>query len=178
MSEEEIALELRNLTNEARSAFLSPHNNSPGEDNPLSNIVRCNSLFLGPSRQIGGIFKNISRINHSCRPNAIHTWHPNSRYETVSAVRPIPINTEVTISYHSGGTSAARQDFLRKSFGFDCHCEACSLSSDDLSQSDSRLARVESLDKKVGDARTVCNSPGKALMHGKKLLGIYRKENI
>jgi hypothetical protein len=52
-------------------AFLGLHNNFPGEGSPLSNIVRSNGYPLGPSG-VGAVFANVSRLNHSCRPNAKH----------------------------------------------------------------------------------------------------------
>jgi hypothetical protein len=176
-TERDLAQALRGLPKESQRAFLSLHNNYPGK-NPLSNIIRSNGYPLGPGSDVGGIFANISRINHSCRPNAVHSWNPLLNVETVYAVRPIKSGEEITLSYHAGGPSTTRKEILKEGFGFDCTCEICSLPEAELRASDSRLIRAQNLDSTIGNPESVRYSPGKVLRNCKTLMGIYEDEGI
>jgi len=175
--EKDLAQALRTLPKDSQRAFLSLHNNYPGK-NPLSNIVRSNGYPLGPGSEVGGIFANISRINHSCRPNAVHSWNPLLNVETVYAVRPVKSGEEITLSYTAGGPSKTRQQELKAGFGFDCKCEICSLPEAELKASDGRLVRAQNLDSTIGNAESVRYSPAKVLKNCKTLLGIYEEEGI
>ncbi|TVY17602.1 SET domain-containing protein 5 [Lachnellula arida] len=176
-TERDLAQALRALPKDSQRAFLSLHNNYPGK-NPLSNIIRSNGYPLGPGSEVGGIFANISRVNHSCRPNAVHAWNPLLNVETVYAVRPIKQGEEITLSYHAGGPSTTRKEILKEGFGFDCTCEICSLPAAELKASDSRLIRAQTLDSTIGDPESVRYSPGKVLKNCKTLMGIYEEEGI
>lgn len=175
--EQDLARHLRTLSRTAQRAFLSLHNNYPGK-NPLQNIIRSNGYPLGPGSDVGGVFENISRINHSCLPNAVQAWNAQNREETVYAVRDIQPGTEITLSYHAGGPSTVRKALLKENFGFDCACELCSLPPSELKASDGRLIRAQSLDASIGDSATVRASPGKVLKNCKSLLGIFQQEGI
>ncbi|TVY68677.1 SET domain-containing protein [Lachnellula suecica] len=176
-TEADLARALRALPKDSQRAFLSLHNNYPGK-NPLSNIIRSNGYPLGPDSDVGGIFANISRINHSCRPNAVHSWNPLLNQETVYAVRPIKAGEEITLSYHAGGPSNTRKEILKEGFGFDCTCEICSLPETELKKSDGRLIRAQNLDDNIGNSESVRYSPAKVLKNCKTLLGIYEEEGI
>ncbi len=84
----------------------------------------------------------------------------------------------MTLSYHCGGPSTARQQFLKEAFGFDCRCEVCSLSPGLLRKSDARLIRAQYLDSTIADSETVRLFPLKVLGNGKSLLGIFEEEDI
>jgi len=60
---------------------------------------------------------NVSRINHSCKPNAKHTWNSKLGEQTVYAVRLIREGEELTLSYLEGGASVERKRELRENFG-------------------------------------------------------------
>ncbi|KAF9062765.1 hypothetical protein BDP27DRAFT_274165 [Rhodocollybia butyracea] len=47
------------------------------------------------------ICDEISRINHSCSPNATFYWNTASFSVRIHAVRDIPVSDEITISYHA-----------------------------------------------------------------------------
>lgn len=175
--EKDLAQHLRTLPKESQRAFLSLHNNYPGK-NPLQNIIRSNGYPLGPSSEVGGVFENISRINHSCLPNAVQAWNNKRQDETVYAVREIPEGSEITLSYHAGGPSSARKKLLKENFGFDCACELCSLATEKLKESDERLRKAQKLDESIGNSSTVKTSPAKVLKDCKALKEIYEQEGI
>jgi SET domain-containing protein len=136
--EKEIERKLNLLSQYDQRAFFSLHNSTPGDSYPLTGIVKTNALSLGPGSSVGGIFPMISRINHSCRPNTQHTWNTSIEHETIHAIRDIKKGEEITISYNLGGPSQPRMQRLKRSFGFDCTCDLCSLADEALEISDAR----------------------------------------
>ncbi|KAH8107391.1 hypothetical protein DFH11DRAFT_1711684, partial [Phellopilus nigrolimitatus] len=73
-----------------------------------------------------GIFPDISRINHSCSPNAVWAFDSRALWAEIRATRPIAIGEEITISYIPPTDSRAeRQQTLKDKYGFTCHCTQC-----------------------------------------------------
>ncbi|PSS28173.1 hypothetical protein M430DRAFT_32646 [Amorphotheca resinae ATCC 22711] len=176
-TEQDLARALKALPKESQRAYLSLHNNYPGK-NPLSNIVRSNGYPLGPGSDVGGVFANVSRINHSCRPNAKHSWNPTLQKQTVYAIRPIAAGEELSLSYLSGGTYSERQEQLKNLFGFSCACELCTLPPDDRRASDNRIRRAQKLNESIGDWDKCRYSPAQVLRQGRELMALYREEGI
>ncbi|THV07612.1 SET domain-containing protein [Dendrothele bispora CBS 962.96] len=106
---------------------------------PLFGIARTNGFGIGdydeptdpafPDTKNGysGTFKNLSRINHSCRPNVDRDWDSPTFSLQIRASKPIKKGEEITITYIGNLTdpASARQRELA-SYGFTCACEACS----------------------------------------------------
>lgn len=176
--EKDLGAIIKGLPKEGQRAFLTLHNNFPGQPNPFSNIIRSNGYPLGPSSEVGGVFPLIARLNHSCRPNAQHAWNDKLQEQTVYAVRDIAAGEELTLSYHNGGPSAERKAALRQFFGFDCACELCGLPAEKLKKSDKRLRDAAKLDEMIGDSERVQLEPADALKDCKELLKIYNVERI
>lgn len=176
-TEQDLARALKALPKDSQRAYLSLHNNYPGK-NPLSNIVRSNGYPLGPNSDVGGVFPTVSRINHSCRPNAKHSWNPSLRQQTVYALRPIPAGDELSLSYLQGGTSEQRQQELQSAFGFTCRCEVCALPAAALRESDARLRRAQKLHDAIGDARACRLDPGRVVADGRALLALYAEDGV
>lgn len=170
-TEKDLARALKALPKDHQREFLSLHNNYPGKGSPLSNIVRSNGYPLGPGSEVGGVFPNVSRMNHSCRPNAKHTWNEKLKQQTVYAIHPIAEGEELYLSYLAGGTSEERKETLKEHFGFDCTCELCSLPPAQLQKSDYRIIRSQDLYNKIGDPDLATSNPGKLMALGKRLLG-------
>ncbi|KAL8675479.1 MAG: hypothetical protein Q9168_000180 [Polycauliona sp. 1 TL-2023] len=87
-------------------------------------------------RQTQGIFLEASRINHSCIPNAWFNWNPHHPHPgsntpgalTIYAIRNIQRGEEIVVNYHNGDAyqpANIRQDQLRGTYNFTCHCPAC-----------------------------------------------------
>jgi len=73
-------------------------------------------------------FATMSRINHSCFPNACYHWDQQKQRGTLHALTDIDANTEITITYiadESWGDAAARRAQLDSAFHFTCRCELC-----------------------------------------------------
>lgn len=177
--EKDIARQLRSQDKDSQRAYFSLHNNFPSEKkNLLSNIIRSNGYPLGPNSEVGGVFLNIARINHSCRPNAKHSWNKNTKQQTVYALRNISAGDEITVSYLNGGVSKERQELLLQNFQFRCACHVCSLPDKELKASDTRILRAKDLDNTIGNWNSARYSPAKVLADARKLLAIFREEGI
>ncbi|KXS99555.1 hypothetical protein AC578_4259 [Pseudocercospora eumusae] len=176
--EQDLRSIIKSLPKDSQRAFLSLHNNFPGSSTPFSNIVRSNGYPLGPSSDIGGIFPLVSRLNHSCLPNAQHAYNEQKDKMLVHIIRPIPCGQEITLSYIPGGPSSQRQTELKQNFLFTCTCELCSLPPPEKQKSDQRLTRAATLDQKIGSPKLVYTSPLQALHSAYELLSTYNLEHI
>ncbi|KAJ8508559.1 hypothetical protein ONZ45_g9166 [Pleurotus djamor] len=79
------------------------------------------------------VFDDVSRINHSCCPNAVARWDPSTLTIQVYALRSISLGEEITISYVDLSLPTAdRQSFLRTRYNFACTCQGCENNDDDL----------------------------------------------
>ena len=83
-----------------------------------------------------GLSIKTSRLNHSCKPNAVNSYAVNSEFNEVRAICNIKAGQEITISYKEGDglfglkTTQNRQKILQD-WGFTCVCEFCQESDDD-----------------------------------------------
>ncbi|CAJ1416920.1 unnamed protein product, partial [Effrenium voratum] len=115
-----------------------------GEEKTALGIARTNALGL--TDESAGLFLNLSRFNHSCRPNVHHSWQEDRGIQVLKAVRDIPQGEELCISYLSFLTLCAprreRLGELSDRFGFDCECEACARSSANSDWQRERLSQL------------------------------------
>ncbi|KAI0785808.1 hypothetical protein C8Q75DRAFT_310725 [Abortiporus biennis] len=96
----------------------------------------------------GVVGKDISRANHSCCPNASHSFHKPSLSMELRALRKIAKGEEITVLYLNADwqTTAERQKSLSP-YGFKCTCPLC-LKPD---VSDRLFATLCPLDLKIPD---------------------------
>ncbi|KAK3338597.1 hypothetical protein B0H65DRAFT_479552 [Neurospora tetraspora] len=81
-----------------------------------------------------GLFAEVARINHSCRPNARLRFVENRATMEVISYRPISPGEEISISYTALTLSPSdRHHFLKQNHQFTCHCPLCTSLSDDPS---------------------------------------------
>ena len=74
----------------------------------------------------------IARANHSCRPNAEFVSRPDLGKQLLVAMYIIDVGEEICINYmpmldEGTDTRDVRQSYLRKWYGFQCCCKACTL---------------------------------------------------
>ncbi|KAI1763147.1 SET domain-containing protein [Hypoxylon sp. FL1150] len=166
---------IKALSKEQQRVFLSLHNNFPGK-HAFAGIVKTNALPCGCNSVTGGIYPTICLINHSCHPNAHNNWNEELEVETIHAIRPIMAGEEITIDYSEGGPSQVRQLHLRKAFGFDCQCTACTLPQQQLKSSDARRFEIQRLDGSIGDPMRMMSRPGTSLADCRSLLQVLEEE--
>ena len=93
-------------------------------------ILKIIGIFIANNYE-NSLSIQISRFNHSCKPNALH-----SDFHEVWAVCNIKAGQEITISYKEDGlfglrTTQYRQEILLQTWGFTCKCEFCQEINDD-----------------------------------------------
>jgi hypothetical protein len=85
------------------------------------------------------VFYNISRINHSCDPNAAYHWDPDANkgrgQGKIHALTRIPANQEITVCYLKEldfllGSRRDRLHQLRTTWKFTCSCGVCNQPAD------------------------------------------------
>lgn len=173
--EHSIASKLRALSKSEQQQFFLLHNNFPGK-HLFIGIVKTNALPCGPNSATGGVYPTVCLINHSCVPNAHHSWNSDLECETIHAVRYIEAGEEITISYDNGSPSGERHAHLKKAFGFDCSCSLCSLPLPGLRISDSRRHQIQLLDDAIGNPDRVMKCPGACLADCLSLLQVLKDE--
>ncbi|RWA09261.1 hypothetical protein EKO27_g5831 [Xylaria grammica] len=171
----DVASKLKALSKEEQRQFLSLHNNFPGKHS-FAGIVKTNGLPCGPGASTGGVYPEISLINHSCIPNCHNAWNEETQRETIHAIKDIVAGEEITISYGRGGPASERQAFLQRNFGFNCQCELCTLPREELQASDARRILIRELDEKAGDPFTAGGEPLANLWSCQALLALLIDE--
>lgn len=93
-------------------------------------VCEVSSLY---SSTEGGLYHNISLLNHSCNPNSVWSWvQDDFRRKIVRAVKPIKKGEEVLANYvdteeFNFGSRDHRRSVLVDKFGFICKCSECTL---------------------------------------------------
>jgi len=152
-----LSKQLLGLTKEKQEGFwrLADCKAEPGEKPSIDGIWRTNNFALGPSgpKTNNGLFLQISRFNHSCRPSAEFSWNPVRKKQEVRVVRPIMCGTEITVSYFSHLVAAqdrrSRKNYLQTYYGFPCDCAACSLVGQEGEEDDKERAKVAELAERI-----------------------------
>ena len=110
--------------------FLGLINTMDCDGKKADEILKIIGIYAGNNFE-NGLSIQISRFNHSCKPNAV-----NSEFNEVWAVCNIKAGQEITISYKEDGlfglrSTRNRQEILLQTWGFTCNCELCQESDDD-----------------------------------------------
>ncbi|OCH91994.1 SET domain-containing protein [Obba rivulosa] len=129
-----------------RAMYLALSNIFPELPQTLG-ILNTNSLYIGAlpgyNGACGGVFNDISRINHSCRPNAVFWWDLQSFSGQIRALAPIRPGEQIFITYiDMWPTRTVRQATLLKKYRFRCACGACTLTGAYAQYSDLRRAFI------------------------------------
>ncbi len=128
-------------------AWTRPKNHSIKEHVALLSIFRNNAFNLGSGLEISeAVFPRISRINHSCVPNAQGNFHRGKGVFNVHATRDIVADEEVTLSYlpEFGAVREKRVEKLKEGYGFECGCTACDLSAVAGKEGEQRRVEMQS----------------------------------
>jgi hypothetical protein len=105
---------------------LAPREEDANTWNGLKNKMRTNSFSGGELRHL--IFPVASMINHTCTPNSETKLDDSKSVISVTTLRRVPKNHEITIAYNSfvGDCIEARRSMIAMRYGFICMCEYCS----------------------------------------------------
>ena len=105
---------------------------SSSEINHIIISIQCNAHKVVDSDGAAvalGLFPMTSMINHSCTPNAVHSFQLTSGEcprLIMHAISDIAVETEICYSYvQLYQSTAVRKDQLRSAYSFDCICLRC-----------------------------------------------------
>ncbi|KAH6853991.1 hypothetical protein B0I37DRAFT_306168 [Chaetomium sp. MPI-CAGE-AT-0009] len=126
-----------------------------------------------------GIFPEVSKFNHDCRPN-VHYRLSGLKHTTV-AVRDIPAGTELTISYIYAGVARDTRVSQLREWGFACSCQQCTLNGTETGASDNRLRQIKALEAEMEAIMSPTGrrrGQGLRPEMGGKLVQLYREERL
>ncbi|RDB28332.1 N-lysine methyltransferase SMYD2-B [Hypsizygus marmoreus] len=151
---------------ENRAALLALENSHTEDGSgPIFGILRTNGFGITFSREdeiekdyYSAVFDQLSRINHSCTPNASADFDVASFSNPLKAIRDIKKGEEIFVSYCDCGTpTAARQQQL-KSYGFQCTCRRCMDPASDALRERVAASTAQILTSKRDHAKVFANS--------------------
>jgi hypothetical protein len=122
------------------------------------------------------LFPEIAMLNHDCRPNAAYFFDEKTMSHYIHAIRPIHPGEEITITYVNNESSReTRVRRLEKHWGFKCACSSCTAHPTLISESDSRLSQIVSLQESLNDwTPTSSATPAIAEL----LVSLYKQERL
>ncbi|KAK4144437.1 uncharacterized protein C8A04DRAFT_36681 [Dichotomopilus funicola] len=94
-----------------------------------------------------GVFPEVSKINHACRPN-LH-YRLNNTTHTTIAVRDIPPGEELTLTYIYAKLPLAERLTRLRDWGFTCTCSQCIQPTSAAAASDRRLRQIADLEREI-----------------------------
>ncbi|KAF8637089.1 hypothetical protein AX17_002994 [Amanita inopinata Kibby_2008] len=142
------------LTPDTRQVFLSLANCKGKSHHNLRGILNTNALpaqaMPGSYNGVyGGVAHDLSRVNHSCTPNAIQRWCLIDMMFELRALRPIKKGEQVSITYLEPlQTRSQRRRELQAKYSFKCNCPICSLPQVESTRSDIRRTLLRTASEK------------------------------
>jgi len=125
------------------------------------------------------LFPRISRFNHSCLPNLLHSTSFSTFAMSLIAIYPIPPSTPLSIEYTSGLLQLTRDErraILKKLFNFTCSCDCCSLDGEALIASDTRRTKIGQLVKEIREIGLQGNRRSEVLQLFAAMKNLIREE--
>ena len=118
------------------------------------------------------MYRVISRINHSCAPNANQKWNARTKKEYIYAIKDIPEGSEILITYTSPVmTRARRQKDLQEKFRFTCQCKVCDVESSE--EYDAAVRRIDECSDLI--VACVSSNPRKSIGYVREILALLDK---
>ncbi|KAF2250134.1 SET domain-containing protein [Trematosphaeria pertusa] len=98
------------------------------------------------------VLPEIAMLNHDCRPNAAYFWDEETLSHYVHATQTIYPGEEITITYiNNERKRSLRMANLKRNWGFDCSCSACSAHPVFAAESDARIQQLDDVAKELND---------------------------
>ncbi|TRM58109.1 hypothetical protein BD626DRAFT_586365 [Schizophyllum amplum] len=148
--EEHLKFLVDRMLPERRAALMALANGHEHDGSgPIFGRIRTNGIGGGSKWKWKGgqgrngrytlVYDEISRLNHSCRPNATHNDVDEASFsKSVVAARDIAAGEEIFISYIDSRKPYAERKKKLAPYGVDCTCAACA----DHTASDARRAKI------------------------------------
>ncbi|KAK0485898.1 hypothetical protein IW261DRAFT_1452639 [Armillaria novae-zelandiae] len=135
--EKQLEVAYKRMPEEHQKAFIALYNSHTQDGSgPIMGVMRTNAYGLGSRLEdkwlgaVGaaytGVFNELSRLNHSCRPNTYRTFDMVSFAMEIRALRDIEEGEELTTSYSDLLVPTATRQEQLEPYGVRCDCESCS----------------------------------------------------
>ena len=107
----------------------------------LEDVLTTNAfdIFFDDPKAPAGLFLTMSRLNHSCVPNADHFYDDKSGCKSVVANRDIDAGAEITIAYIDHCKPRVQRQVELRTWGFVGQCAACDVRHPDSRAHEQRL---------------------------------------
>ncbi|KAM7187271.1 hypothetical protein V8F20_011026 [Naviculisporaceae sp. PSN 640] len=116
--------------------------------------ANANSVAVSDDGIHLGIFPKVSRINHSCRPNAYYRFSEKRLTMEIVSYTAIDKGEEITLSYVPLETKREeRRKYLKDNWDIDCECSLCKATDFDQNESEVSRRRINELRDSVLNAR-------------------------
>ncbi|XP_023323657.1 N-lysine methyltransferase SMYD2 [Eurytemora carolleeae] len=137
-----LEIQFQKLSKNVQKKILSLHdeNREGEEERKLARIFFSNAIDVN-SEKSAALYLTIPRINHSCSPNVVWGYGPNSPLsKEVRALKEIKKGSELEANYIDSWEASfrdhsRRQDLLQR-WSFTCSCKICSLPNQLLEEDD------------------------------------------
>ncbi|KAH8895247.1 SET domain-containing protein [Thozetella sp. PMI_491] len=150
---------------------------------PVEDVFLTNSFAVSVGGALySGLFPELSRLNHDCRPNARIYFSEKAMTMVVWSLRDIEPGEEITIScnnpnLHTGFTYQERQRTTADLWGFHCNCPLCSVNPEARAISDERRTSIRVLRAEIVQAINSGNLT-RALEIDEELIDLVSKEDM
>ncbi|KAK0454886.1 hypothetical protein EV421DRAFT_1759855 [Armillaria borealis] len=135
--EKELEVAYKRMPEEHQMAFMALYNSHTQDGSgPIMGVIRTNGYglgglqdeWLGPGSEgaYTGVFNELSRLNHSCRPNTYRTFDMVSFAMEIRAVRDIEQGEEFTTYYSDLLVPTTTRQQQLEPYGVRCDCTSCS----------------------------------------------------
>ncbi|KAI1913401.1 hypothetical protein LOZ65_005831 [Ophidiomyces ophidiicola] len=173
-----ISEQLKEISKEKQREFFSLENAHKEALGVFLGTAMTNAMAMGVQAKACGVYLNVSRINHGCRPNAVAIFNDSGEV-MVHVMKGIPKGKEITITYIEPAlTFSVRKNHLKHKFGFNCTCELCSRSPEERYASDMRLGAIVLLSKTIRVEGIAINEPLETLQNAHALWFLLKEEGI
>jgi len=140
----------------------------------LAGIIITNNYSLGLGSSSGGLFVELSRFNHSCRPNCEQSWDDAAQEIQVYASEAIQAGEEMcTYFVDPRMPRPDRQETFKQVYRFTCVCPACSGDDAERDPARAELLRIGGQIKRLGG-----RDPTRGVQLVREMLDVYRRDGI
>ncbi|KAI0883926.1 SET domain-containing protein [Annulohypoxylon maeteangense] len=142
----------------------------------IDDIINTNAFgVLVDGVDHSGLYVDVARLNHACKPNMFSRFSSTTLGMEVVAYRDIAPGEELTFSYLPLNLASEQRQTLIREWGFNCSCSLCA-SPDDTALSDRRRGRIQELLAELDDPDV--RKPGLVKKRIDEILDLCEKEGL
>ncbi|AEO70984.1 uncharacterized protein THITE_2055665 [Thermothielavioides terrestris NRRL 8126] len=139
------------LPEETRSKLYSLHRSSAGHEVDAMLGPNSHTVTVAGEDVHVGLFAEVARINHSCRPNVYFRFSERRLTMEVVAYHAIEPGEEIVMSCKP--PAEVRRKYLKDHWGFDCACSLCRGPQTAVDESESWRRKIKSLKGTIASAK-------------------------